>query len=106
MVTRRQRPQQMRGILLNQLGDGPPSERSIGHAVRMIGAVTEDPCLTDRVVVWQWGLEDIAQPPSTPKAILIDRFESQWIKRRVAHDLWAAPMAPKLGRYTLRQRRC
>jgi hypothetical protein len=60
---RGQLPQQLLPRLLQQLSDG-----------RI--AVTEYPRFADRAVARQERSEQVGQPPTAPKPILIDRFES------------------------------
>jgi hypothetical protein len=39
------------------------------------------PELLHGVLLCQWSGEEVAQTPAAPEAILVDRFESQWIQK-------------------------
>ena len=51
----------------------------------MVGTVREEPCLADRSVAWKGDPENLLEPPSPPKPILIARCEPQRIEGRGRH---------------------
>jgi len=64
----RQLSQQLLWKLVQQLTYGPPFERSVSDAARMVVAVAQDPSFADRAVAGQrWG-EQAGQTPAAPRA--------------------------------------
>jgi hypothetical protein len=47
----------------------------------VIVAIAEHPRLADGGAPWKGSGEEIAQAPTAPQAVLIERFESQKVKR-------------------------
>ena len=83
--------------LLQHLSDRPPFEGSIGNLAWMIVAVAEYPGFTDGSIARQRCAEQIRQTPAAPDPILIDRFESQGIKRYLTHEAALFATVPDTG---------
>jgi hypothetical protein len=52
----------------------------------MFVAVAQYPRFADGAVAREWRGENSAQAPTTPKSILVDRFESQWVESYAFHN--------------------
>ena len=79
--------QQLLRPLMKQLPDAPSLERSIGDAAWVVIAIAQQPRFADGAIAGQRRGKQVGQPSATPKPILIDRFESQWIQRYVIQGL-------------------
>jgi hypothetical protein len=66
--------------MLHQLTESSPFERPLGYVALMLVAVTEQPGFPNRTT-WQRRGQEVGQATATPKAILIDWFESQGVQR-------------------------
>ncbi len=66
---------------LHHLSEGLPLERPVGDTARVIVAIAEYPRFADGADLRKGCREEIAQAPTAPQAILIERFESQRIER-------------------------
>jgi len=72
---------------MKQLPNSPSCERSIDNVAGIVIAVAQQPGFADGAIAGQRRGEQIYQTPATPKSILIDWFESQWIQRYVIHGM-------------------
>ena len=63
----------------------------------MVISVTQQPRFSNGTIAGQRRGEQIGQTPATPKPILIDRFESQWIEGDLIHDMAFRSHAPRVS---------
>src|ERR1700678_3100793 len=90
--------------LFQQLSDSPSFKRSFGYLTRMVIAVAEDPRLAHRTARQRCRKQG-GQMPTAPEPILINRFESQWIQRRLINGISPCPHPGSRPRHQLACRR-
>ena len=73
---------------LQQLTESPALERPISDHAGLFVSVAQNPRFADGAIR-EWYRENGAQPPTSPKSILVDGFESQRIKRYLLHEMKA-----------------
>jgi hypothetical protein len=85
--------QQPLARLVQQLSNGLPFERSVSDYTGMFVAVAQDPSFADRAIARERRRHKVAQTSTTPKPILVDRFESQRIERYIIHQKYYGVIA-------------